>query len=139
MRLLPILNTYDAVLLDQISADKVDEVLNLRLPPSVIIQEIVSALSSQSYISRKVVYAKPPTFAILNLIMQSPGYMVEIDTFRDNVLAYINRLNQQVSKNSISLEKNPKLYAKILKRAWDNDGEIDKSEAHKWKGVRTST
>lgn len=76
MHLLPILNTYDAVLLDQISADKVDEVLNLRLPPSVIIQEIVSALSSQSYISRKVVYAKPPTFAILNLIMQLPGYMV---------------------------------------------------------------
>ena len=86
MKLLPILNTYSTVLLDQISADKVDEVLNLRLPQSVIVQEIISALGSQSYISGKIHYAKPSAFAILDLIIQSPGCMVEVEGFREKVL-----------------------------------------------------
>jgi len=59
MKLVDILEKFDTALLDQISADKIDEAINLRLPRPVIIQEIVSALSSQSYISNKILYGKP--------------------------------------------------------------------------------
>ena len=72
MKLIHILEKYDTALLDQISADKVDEAISLRLPQPVIIQEIISALSSQSYIANKILYCKPPAFAILNLIFYSP-------------------------------------------------------------------
>jgi hypothetical protein len=130
MKLSQILEKYDTALLDQISADKVDEMLSLRLPPSVIIQEIISALSSQSYISNKILYCKPPAFAILNLIIQSPEYTVEIESFRIKVLDYINELSTKASQHTSLPEKHPILYKKILKRAWENDGLIDKSEAH---------
>ena len=129
MKLLHILEKYDTALLDQISADKVDEAINLRLPQPVIIQEITSALSSQSYISNKILYGKPPTFAILNLILQSPDFMVEAEGFQARVLDYIKELSVRATQTKTHHEKNPQLYIKILRKAWENDGRIDKSEA----------
>ncbi len=130
MKLLDILEKYDTHLLDQISADKVDEAITLRLPQPVILQEILSALSSQSYISSKILYGKPPTYAILNLILQSPNSMIDVEGFQAKVLEYVNELSQRSAKNRTSDEKNVLLYIKILKRAWENDHLIDKSEAH---------
>jgi len=130
MKLAQILQNYDTASLDQISADKVDEVLNLRLPQSVIVQEIISALNSQSYISKKILYAKPPTFAILNLLLQSPDYMMPVEGFREMVLDYIKQLSLKAAQIRSSPEKNTRLYIKILQKAWENDGLIDKSEAH---------
>ncbi|PWV49512.1 BREX system ATP-binding domain-containing protein [Chitinophaga sp. S165] len=136
MKLVNILENYDTTLLDQLSADKVDEAISLRLPHSVVIQEIISALSSQSYISDKITYAKPPTFAILNLILQSPSCMVEVEGFRTRVLDHINELTSRAGQNSIP-DRNPLLYMKILKKAWENDGHIDKSEASILELVKT--
>jgi hypothetical protein len=130
MKLSQILGKYDTTLLDQISADKVDETLSLRLPQPVIIQEIISALSSQSYISGKILYCKPPAFAILNLIIQSPDFSVEIESFREKVLEYVKQLSARAEQHTSFPEKHPQLYKKILKRAWENDGVIDKSEGH---------
>ncbi|GAA3942761.1 hypothetical protein GO495_08140 [Chitinophaga oryziterrae] len=130
MKLLNILENYDTPLLDKLSADKVDEAISLRLPQSVIVQEIISALSSQSYISEKILYARPPVFAILNLILQSPSFMFDVEGFRGKVLEYVKELSTRAANTKPSHEKNPKLYIKILKRAWENDGLIDKSEAN---------
>jgi len=130
MKLHSILGKYDTALLDQISADKIDEAINLRLPISVIVQEIISALSSQSYISNKILYGKPPTFAILNLILQTEGFMIDVEGFREKVLAYVADLSSKAANNKSSHEKNAQLYIKILKKAWETDGQIDKSEAH---------
>ncbi len=130
MKILRILEAYDTSLLDQISSDKIDEAITLRLPQPVIIQEIISALSSQSYISGKVVYSKPPTFAILNLILQSPDFTVDIDGFREKVLSYVRDLSLKASQKKATQDKNPQLYIKVLKRAWESDGIIDKNEAN---------
>lgn len=130
MKLQDILQTYDTHLLDQISADKIDEAITLRLPPSVIMQEIISALSSQSYISNKILYGKPPVYAILNLVIQSPDLMVEIEGFQAKVMAYVKELTKLAIQNNASGKKHTVLYTKILKRAWENDNLIDKSEAH---------
>jgi hypothetical protein len=130
MKLIDILTTYDTSSLDQISADKVDEVLNLRLPPSVIMQEIISALSSQSYISQKLLYSKPPSFAILYLVLQSPGYTIEIEGFKGLVLDYISKLTAKAAQRKGLNDKNTSLYVKILQRSWENDGIVDKNEAN---------
>jgi hypothetical protein len=129
MLLSHVLASYDTILLDQIAADKIDETINLRLPQPIIIQEIVSALSSQSYISNKILYSKPPSFAMLNLILQSEGYMIEVEGFREKVLGYIHELSARASTSNNN-EKNTTLYTKILKKAWESDGQIDKSEAY---------
>lgn len=137
MKLLNILENYDTSLLDKLCADKIDEAISLRLPQPVIVQEIITALSSQSYISDKILYAKPPAFAILNLILQSPLFMVEIEGFRANVLEYVKELSARATQTKPSQEKDPRLYTKILKRAWENDGLIDKSEANILELVKT--
>jgi len=129
MKLLQILETYDTGVLDQISADKIDEAISLRLPQQVIVQEIISALSSQSYISSRVLYGKPPTFAMLNLILQAPDCSVDIDGFRASVLEYIKEQSARAAQSKVTSEKNPVLYTKILKKAWENDGLIDKNES----------
>lgn len=130
MKLIDILNTYDTISLDQLSADKIDEVLNLRLPPSVIMQEIISALSSQSYISKKILYSRPPTFAILNLVLQSPDHIVEIEGFKTRVLDYIRQLTAKATQRQGVNGQNTRLYVKILQRSWENDGMVDKNEAN---------
>jgi hypothetical protein len=130
MKLQEILQTYDTQLLDQISADKVDEAITLRLPAAVIMQEIISALSSQSYISKKVLYAKPPAYAILNIILQSPDHTVEIEGFQTKVTEYVKQLSDKAAQTNAINKKHTQLYTKILKRAWENDNLIDKSEAH---------
>jgi hypothetical protein len=130
MKLNEVLEKYDSALLDQISSDKVDEAILLRLPKSITIQEIISALSSLSYISNKITYAKPPTFAILNLILSSPENIVEIEGFRDKVLSYVKDLcNKADSLKDFLNDKNFELYIKVLNRTWENDGYIDKSES----------
>jgi hypothetical protein len=130
MKLSSILEAYDTSLLDHVSSDKIDQAITLRLPQAVVIQEVISALGSQSYISGKVVYSKPPTFAILNLILQSPDFMVEAEGFREKVLTYVEELSQRAAQSKITYNKNPQLYIKILKRAWESDGVIDKNEAN---------
>jgi hypothetical protein len=130
MKLPQILDNYDEGLLDQISSDKVDEAVNLRLPKAVIVQEIISALGSQSYISGKILYGKPPVYAILNLILQSPGFIVGVEGFRENVLKDVKNLAVIAAQHKTAPEKHTELYTKILRKAWENDGEIDKSEAY---------
>ncbi len=129
MKLEQIVEKYDTALLDQISADKIDEAISLRLPQPVVIQEIVSALSSQSYISGKLLYAKPPTFAIVNLILQAPGCRIEAGDFQQRVLQYVRELAGMAAQNKNRHEHNPQLYIKILRKAFENDGLIDKNEA----------
>lgn len=130
MKLKEILESYDTQLLDQIAADKVDEAITLRLPQSVIVQEIISALSSQSYVSSKVLYGKPPIYAILNLLLQSPDSMTEIEGFQSKVLNYVAELKKEASHRRFPGGKDTLLYTKILKRAWENDNLIDKSEGY---------
>lgn len=129
MKLTHLLASFDTATLDQISTDKIDEAISLRLPQQVIVQEIVSALSSQSYISGRVLYGKPPTFAMLNLILQASDYSVPIEGFRDQVLGHVSELSSRAAQSKVTVDKNPVLYTKILKKAWENDGIIDKNES----------
>ncbi|MBO9633611.1 MAG: hypothetical protein J7578_10885, partial [Chitinophagaceae bacterium] len=138
MKLSAILENYETVLLDQISADKVDETINLRLPRTAIIQEVTAALCSLSYISEKVTYAKPPTYAMLNLLLHAPNYRLPAEGFRESVVTFVNELKHKTEQfKNLSGEKNYQLYCKILRRAWDNDGSIDKNESGILELIRT--
>lgn len=131
MTIASLLEKYETSLLDQISADKIDQTISLRLPRTVIVQEIISALGSLSYISSKVTYGKPPVFAILNLILNAPEYMVEVEGFRERVMAYVRELEARTEDmRHFRADRHHQLYFKILKRAWEDDGVIDNSEAH---------
>ena len=96
MKLIDILNSYSDSSLDQIASDKIDEAINLRLPRSVIIQEIISALSSLSYISGALNPTKPPAYSFLNLILSSPDCTIPVEGFQEKVLSKTKELSQIV-------------------------------------------
>lgn len=130
MDLNSILQTYDSSLIDQIATDKIDETISLRLPHAVVTQEIASALGSLSYVSGKITFAKPPAFAFIDLLMQSPNYSEAIEGFKEKVADYSKHLCQRaIELESSAADKNYHLYVKILQRAWENDGIIDKAES----------
>jgi len=130
MKLADILNSYSDSALDQIASDKIDEAVNLRLPRSVIIQEINSALSSLSYISNTLNPTKPPAYSFLNLILSSPDYSIPVEGFQELVLSKTKELSIiALERKELSSKKNYELYQNILKRAWEYEDNIDNSEA----------
>ncbi|MBK8383082.1 MAG: DUF2791 family P-loop domain-containing protein [Ignavibacteria bacterium] len=96
----------------------------------VIIQEIISALGSLSYITNALNPTKPPAFSFLNLILSSPNYSVPVDGFQERVLNMTKELSVIANGGKeLSSKKNYQLYLNILKTAWEDDNSIDKSEA----------
>lgn len=116
--------------LDRLARDKVDEVANLRLPREVLIQEIAAALSSLSYVAKVLAPARPPTYAFLKLLMDSPEHRASPGGFREAVLALTDELTEQASSGQgLAKAKNYPLYLRMLYAAWEDDGRVDRSEA----------
>lgn len=139
MKLGEVLNGLSDEALDQLAADKVDEVSSLRLPRPVLVQEVSGALSSLSYVAGALAPPRPPTYAFLKLLLEAEGYMVEAQGFREQVLATTESLTQRVARgDGLSTSKNYDLYLTILRTAFENDGVIDRSEALLLQALRES-
>jgi len=130
MKVNELLADYSDEDLDRLARDKVDEVLNLRLPRQVLIQEIASALSSLSYVAKTLAPTRPPTYAFLKLLLDAPDYSTPVQGFRDAVLAQTDELTQRAEDGQgLSQDKNYQLYLRILYAAWEDDRKVDRSEA----------
>lgn len=130
MLLADLLADYPDAALDRIASDKVEEVVGLRLPRAVVIREVCSALSSMSYVARALAPARPPTYTILQLLLGAQGYRRPMDAFKEEV----GRQGDAHTERALVLEattdgKNYRLYLRMLQAAWENDGQIDRSEA----------
>jgi len=130
MKLEEILQGYSNAAIDQIAADKVDESANLRLPRNIIIQEICSALNSLSYIASALAPSRPPTYAFIKLLMEAPEHKLPIEGFREKVMEMTEVMTERAKTGKgLSPGKNHELYIKILKSAWENNQEINRSES----------
>ena len=137
MKLTEIIEKYSDSAIDQIAADKVDESANLRLPRSVIIQEIKAALSSLSYVASALAPSRPPTYAFIKLLLDAQNHMLPVEGFQEMVLSTTKEMTQRAeSGKGLSLEKNYQLYINVLKNAWESDNEIDRSEAQLLEALR---
>lgn len=129
MKVQEILKQYPEAALDKISADKVDEAVNLRLPTDIIIQEVADALNSLTYVAGELAPTRPPTYAFLKILLESPGYSLHIEGFQEKVLSETKELADLAeSGRGFSSEKDYPLYLKILKKAWEDDV-VERSEA----------
>ncbi len=129
MQLLKILEKYSDASIDQISTDKIDESANLRLPRTVIIQEIASALSSLTYVAEALAPSRPPTYAFLKLLLEAPNYSLSVEGFQGRVLQITKEMTIKAQTGKgLSAEKNYQLYINVMKNAWESDNEIDRSE-----------
>ena len=137
MKLNEILEKYSDQAIDQLATDKVDEAANLRLPRSVIIQEIQAALSSLSYVASALAPSRPPTYAFLKLLLHAPNHLQPVEGFQEKVISATKEMSQRAqSGRGLSVEKNYQLYINVLKNAWESDNEIDRSEAQLLKTLR---
>ncbi|MFQ5641208.1 MAG: BREX system ATP-binding domain-containing protein [bacterium] len=130
MKILKILEKYSDAAIDQLAADKVDESANLRLPRTVIVQEIASALSSLTYVAGALAPSRPPTYAFLKLLLEAPNHQLPIEGFQETVMQATKEMTTKAQTGKgLSEVKNYKLYINVLKNAWESDNEIDRSEA----------
>jgi hypothetical protein len=129
MKIEEILEQYSDASLDKISTDKVDEAVSLRLPRTVIIQEVVEALKSLTYVAEVLAPTRPPTYSFIKLLLDAPGYALPVEGFQEKVFEETKEMTtKSVSGKGLSTDKNYQLYLKILKTAWE-DGVIERSEA----------
>lgn len=129
MKAAEILNRYSDAALDKIAADKIDEAVNLRLPRSIVIQEISEALNSLTYVARALAPTRPPTYSFLKLLLDAPDHSCSIEGFQNLVFTETQKIAKKaISGKGLSSDKNYQLYQKILKTAWE-DEVIERSEA----------
>ncbi len=137
MKLIQILEKYSDPAIDQLSTDKVDESASLRLPRSVIMQEIQAALSSLSYVASVLDPSRPPTYAFIKLLLHASNHMQPVEGFQEKVISATKEMTQRAQPGKgLSAEKNYQLYINILKSAWDSYNEIDRSEAQLLEALR---
>ena len=130
MKILEILEGFSDATIDQLAVDKVDESANLRLPRSIIVQEVASALSSLTYVAGALAPSRPPIYAFLKILLETPNYTLPVKGFQDRVLQATKEMTKKAETGKgLSTEKNYQLYINVLKNAWESDNEIDRSEA----------
>src|SRR3972149_1189020 len=137
MKIFEILEKYSDVAIDQLAADKVDESTNLRLPRNIIVQEIISALSSLTYVAEALAPSKPPTYAFIKLLLEAQDHMLPVEGFQEKVMqATFEMTTKAQSGEGLLTMKNYKLYINVLKNAWESGNEIDRSEAQLLEALR---
>ncbi|WP_347332115.1 BREX system ATP-binding domain-containing protein [Marinimicrobium locisalis] len=137
MKLGDILAQYPETGLDQLARDKLDEIANVRLPRQVLEQEIATALSSFAYIADVLAESRPPTYAILKLLMESPDRTLEAVGFRERVLARTDEITEWIgSGEGLPDNKGYEIYRRMLCAAWEAEERIDESEGRMLEALR---
>jgi len=131
VKLAAILPHYSDENLSQLAHDKLEDVMQVRLPRTVLEKEIAAALSSFSYISDVLASSQPPTYAFLKLLMETPGHTVAAVGFREAVMSRTDRLTEQAAAGTgLDPRKNLSLYLAVLAAAWSSDRRVNVSEAN---------
>lgn len=129
MKAAEILERYPDEALERLAADKLDEIVNLKFPRDVLIDEIVSALGSLSYVAATLSIARPPTYAFLKLLLDSDAREILVVGSKHAVEEATARFAEQAaSGKALASGKNFELYLSVLASAWEHEGGIDRSE-----------
>lgn len=130
MKIIDVIEKYTDAAIEQIAADKVTEPLNLRLPRSILNQEVASTLGSLSYVAGALAPSKPPTYSFIKILIDSPENSAPIEGFQERVLQFTGEMTEHAKTGKgLSPDKNYDLYIKLLKFAWESNHDIDRSEA----------
>ena len=75
------------------SASRVEHVrTDEKLPRPQLCNFLEGALRSYRFVNDFIINRQPPTFAILTLLLDAPGYELPKDGFRDRVMTETRRL-----------------------------------------------
>src|SRR5688500_8859225 len=128
MRLAALLSSLPEEDLDRLASEHVrtDE----RLPRPQLCNFLEGALRSYRVVSDFIINRQPPTFAILTLLLDSPGHEMPVEGFRERAQAETERIEDLIeSGDLLSRDNQLRLYRCSLIEARRNDLDLDSSEA----------
>jgi hypothetical protein len=128
MRLAPLLAALSDEDLERLAVEHVrtDE----RLPRPQLCNFLEGALRSYRFVSDFIINRQPPTFAVLTLLLDAPGYRLPKDGFRATVMAETRRLADLIdSGDLLARDRQLHLYRRALYEARRNDLDLNSSEA----------
>lgn len=132
-----LLNSYSEQELEKIAKDKIEDFEHLRLPKSVLVEELANILTSPSYIFDCIAFRSPPAFEIFSVLLNSEGYEHPIQGFRKAVLEETKKhIKKAQAGDFLEKGKGYNLYTKVLGTAWKTDSSIDRSEAYLLESLR---
>jgi hypothetical protein len=129
MNLEKILEFYPIEVLEQLASNKVMDISHIRLPKSVLIDELCGIINKPSYVEKNISFRNPPSFQILDTIISQTEFKIQVIGFKDKIMKYTEELIEKAKKTEwIKTNKNISLYLKMIKTAWESDLKIDASE-----------
>jgi hypothetical protein len=88
------------------------------------------ALRSYRFVNDFIINRQPPTFAMLTLLLDAPGYQLAKLNFRERAMAETQRLMDLIdSKELLARDDQLRLYRRALYEARRNDLDVNSSEA----------
>ena len=131
MKLRDILQQLPTEALEALARERLAQVVDIRLPHAVLVDELAEVLGSSAYVTTQVAFRHPPCFAILNLLMNSPDFALPSEGFRQKVQEETERMIALASRAPIFPKpKQYNLYLKMLSAAWEYEEDINPSEAN---------
>lgn len=128
MRLAPLLAALSDEDLDRLAVEHVrtDE----RLSRPQLCNFLEGALRSYRFVNDFITNRQPPTFALLTLLLDAPGYQLPKEGFQEHVMAETRRLAALVDSGEVvARDDQLQLYRRALAEARRNDLDVNGSEA----------
>lgn len=128
MRLAPLLASLSDADLERLALEHVrtDE----RLARPQLCNFLEGALRSYRFVNDFIVNRQPPTFSMLTLLLDAPGYELSRTDFQERVMAETQRIMGLVdSGNLLARDDQLRLYRRALYEARRNDLDVNTSEA----------
>ena len=128
MKLAPLLAAQSEEDLERLALEHVRTDKKLARPQ--LCNFLEGALRSYRFVSNFIVNRQPPTFAILSLLLDAPGYELPRDGFRDRVMTETRRIADLIDTGDlVARDDQLRLYRRALYEARRNDLDLNSSEA----------
>ena len=128
MRLAPLLAAQSDEELERLAVEHVRT--DKKLPRPQLCNFLEGALRSYRFVNDFITNRQPPTFALLTLLLDAPGYELPRDGFRDRVMTETRRLADLIdSGDLVARDDQLRLYRRALYEARRNDLDLNSSEA----------
>jgi hypothetical protein len=100
-----------------------------QLSRAQLLATIEGVLRSHRFLQELLLNLQPPTFAIITLLLDAPGFSLPTAGFRDAVLHETSRLCAAIdAKEILARDEQLRVYRRVLYQARSNDALIDSSE-----------
>lgn len=137
MNLENIFSHYKIETIEQLASGKIPDIDHIRLPREVLVDELKQYLLKYSHVQRAISLRNPPSFLILNEIIEKPDCRSPVQGFKETIVSKTESFIKKATKGEgLRSRKDYSLYFRLLQVSWESGAAIDQSEAALLEAVR---